>query len=84
MSTEPFEPSVELKQALRDISVPTLRRFINDEIATVAAGLHVHEGTRFDFLCECGTLTCSTRVSLSVREYNERAPRGPIVGHDDS
>jgi hypothetical protein len=57
-----------------------VRRYVNDEIATVAARLDPEHSARFAFLCECGTLACGAVVSLTLTEFAESAP-GSVVAH---
>ena len=57
------------------------RRLANDEIARVGSSLDdLDEGHQFEFLCECGDLSCSEFVRMTVAEYRASSP-GSIVGH---
>ena len=59
----------------------SVRRFANDEIARVGSSLDdLDEGHRFEFLCECGDLSCTRLVRMTVAEYRASAP-GSVVGH---
>ena len=59
----------------------SVRRFANDEIARVGRTLDdLDEGHRFEFLCECGDLSCGHFVRMTVAEYRATSP-GSVVGH---
>ena len=59
----------------------SVRRFANEEIARVRSSLDdLNEGHRFEFLCECGDLSCSEFVRMTVAEYRTSSP-GSVVGH---
>lgn len=58
----------------------SVRRLVNDQIADVASRLACPETEEFEFLCECGTLSCEGRVSMTLTEYRTLAP-GSVVGH---
>ena len=59
----------------------SVRRFANDEIARVGSSLDdLDEGHRFEFLCECGDLSCAQFVRMTVAEYHGSTP-GSVVGH---
>jgi hypothetical protein len=56
-------------------AVVALRRFVNDEIAVTARRFTVGpEPESFEFLCECGALSCERRVSMTLAEYATTAP----------
>ncbi|HEU5245442.1 MAG TPA: hypothetical protein VFU33_13680 [Gaiellaceae bacterium] len=58
----------------------SVRRSANDEIARVGSTLDdLDEGHRFEFLCECGDLSCTEFVRLTVEEYQALAP-GFVLG----
>jgi hypothetical protein len=57
-----------------------VRRYVNDEIARVAARLDPEHSARFACLCECGTLACRAVVSLTLAEFAASAP-GSVVSH---
>jgi hypothetical protein len=59
----------------------SVRRFANDEIARVGSSLDdLGEGHRFEFLCECGDLSCSQFAKMTVAEYRASSP-GSVVAH---
>lgn len=60
--------------------VVAVRRLVNDEIAQLAGRLLDSEG-EFEFMCECGGLSCVDRVSMTLVEYRTTAP-GSVVAHD--
>jgi hypothetical protein len=37
--------------------------------------------TVFQFLCECGDLTCRTLVKMTLADYRASTP-GSVAGHD--
>ncbi|HEU5363380.1 MAG TPA: hypothetical protein VFU56_08540 [Gaiellaceae bacterium] len=55
-----------------------IRRYVNDEIARTAIRFDLDDGGRFEFLCECGDLSCNRRVKLTLPEYRASEP-GSIV-----
>ena len=57
-----------------------VRRYVNDEIARVAAPLDPEHSAEFTFLCECGTLACRAVVRLTLAEFAESAA-GSVVAH---
>lgn len=57
-----------------------VRRYVNDEIARVAARLDPEHSAQFAFLCECGTLACRAVVTLTLAEFGESAA-GSVVAH---
>ena len=57
-----------------------VRRYVNDEIARVAARLDPEHSAQFAFLCECGSLACRAVVTLTLAEFAESAT-GSVVGH---
>lgn len=62
----------------------SVRRFANEEIARVGSSLDDLEwGDQFEFLCECGDLSCSHFVRLTVTEYRALSP-GFVLGHSVS
>ena len=59
----------------------SVRRFANNEIARVGSTLDdLDERHRFEFLCECGDLSCGQFVRMTVAEYRASLP-GTVVGH---
>ena len=59
----------------------SVRRFANNEIARVGSTLDdLDEGHQFEFLCECGDLSCGQFVRMTVAEYRAAAPDS-VVGH---
>jgi hypothetical protein len=59
----------------------SVRRFANDEIARVGSSLdNLDEGHQFEFLCECGDLSCSQFARMTIAEYRASSP-GSVVGH---
>ena len=57
----------------------SVRRFVNDEIARVAARWG-DEGTEFEFICECGDLSCRVFLQLTLADYHARSP-GSVIAH---
>lgn len=64
----------------RDAAV-SVRRFVNEEIAQVANGFDADEGNLFEFVCECGDLSCDCYVDMTVAAYRSCAP-GSVVAHE--
>lgn len=59
----------------------SVRRFANDEIARVGSGLDdLDEGHQFEFLCECGDLSCNQFAKMTVAQYRALPP-GHVVAH---
>ena len=59
----------------------SVRRFANDEIARVGGSLDdLPGGHQFEFLCECGDLSCNRFARMTAAEYRASAP-GSVVGH---
>lgn len=59
----------------------SVRRFANDEIARVGRSLDdLDEAHPFEFLCECGDLSCSEFARMTLAEYRASSP-GSVVGH---
>ena len=58
----------------------SIRRFANEEVARVGSRLDADEGNQFEFLCECGDLSCNRLVRLTIAEYRALPP-GSVVGH---
>lgn len=59
----------------------SVRRFANDEIARVGSSLDDPEQRhQFEFLCECGDLSCREFVRLTRAEYRALSP-GFVLGH---
>lgn len=58
----------------------SVRRFVNDEIAETAARFDAGDGSVFEFVCECGDLSCNGLVELTLSEYAASSP-GSVVGH---
>jgi hypothetical protein len=56
-----------------------IRRYVNDEIAERASGFGPGS-SQFEFVCECGDLSCTARVRATLAEYRA-SERGSIVGH---
>jgi hypothetical protein len=54
---------------------------VNDQIAETARRFDVGEGDQFEFVCECGRLSCDGRVKMTLAEYARTAP-GSVVSHD--
>ncbi len=59
----------------------SVRRFVNEEIAQVANGFDADEGNLFEFVCECGDLSCNCYVDMTVAAYRGCAP-GSVVAHE--
>jgi hypothetical protein len=76
MSTTAYSPN---RESGTDAAI-AVRRFVNDEIARVAADFDRIDGSVFDFLCECGDLACRQDVQMTLAEYRfSRA--GSVVRH---
>lgn len=58
----------------------SVRRLVNDEIARIASRLAHPETDTFEFVCECGTLSCEKRVAMTLPEYRGLAP-GSVIAH---
>ena len=58
----------------------SVRRLANDSVAEVAARFDQDEGGVYQFLCECGDLTCLRVVEMTLADYRTRKP-GSVVGH---
>jgi hypothetical protein len=58
----------------------SIRRYVNDEIADTAFRFGANDGSRFEFVCECGELSCKAVVTMTLAEYRLRGP-GSVVGH---
>lgn len=58
-----------------------IRRYVNDEIARMAPTFQASIGNGYEFLCECGDLTCRGIVEMTLAEYRKTKP-GSVVGHD--
>jgi hypothetical protein len=56
----------------------SVRRFVNDEIA--AGRLDTNDGDEFEFLCECGDLSCDLRITRTLSDFSNSEP-GSVVGH---
>lgn len=60
----------------------SVRRFANEQIARVGRSLDdLDEGHRFEFLCECGDLSCGQLVRMTIEEYRAASSPGSVVGH---
>ena len=57
-----------------------VRRFVNEQIAQVANDFDADEGNLFEFVCECGDLSCDCYVDMTVAAYRGCAP-GSVVAH---
>jgi hypothetical protein len=55
-----------------------VRRLVNDEIAAVAR--RFDEGAYYEFVCECGDLSCDRAVPLRLADFFE-SPPGSVVTH---
>ena len=60
-------------------SAVSVRRFVNDEIASVAARWGDQE-TEFEFICECGDLSCRVFLKMTLADYHESTP-GSVIAH---
>jgi hypothetical protein len=64
--------------------VPAFYRYVNERIAAICRRLG--EGA-LEILCECGTPSCTERVSLSATEYERVRSRAThfavLRGHED-
>jgi len=60
-----------------------IRRFANDKIAEAAASFLPNDGTWFEFLCECGDLSCRALVQMTLGEYQASSP-GSVSAHKDT
>ena len=58
----------------------SLRRHVNDEVARTAERYKITEGDRFQFVCECGDLTCRQLVTLTLTGY-AASPPGSVLAH---
>ena len=58
----------------------SIRRVVNDEILQVATPLDDGAAV-FEFLCECGDLSCRGLVAMTLADYRATSP-GSIVSHD--
>ena len=66
-----------------DVELPDLLAEVNARISEYAAGADVG-GVTWEFICECGTVQCQERISLSLAAYEElRRTDTPILaeGH---
>jgi hypothetical protein len=61
-------------------TVVSLHRCANDEIAVAAARFDGNDGSKFEFVCECGELSCRGLVEMTLAAYRASAP-GSVVGH---
>jgi hypothetical protein len=57
-----------------------IRRFVNDEIAETASRFGGDDASEYQFVCECGELSCQGRVVMTLRQYRLSEP-GSVVGH---
>lgn len=57
-----------------------VRRYVNNEIARVGRGFDASESHKFEFLCECGRLSCRAAVKMTLADYGKRAP-GSVIAH---
>lgn len=62
------------------VAAVAIRRLVNDEIADVGSRLTGSKTELFEFVCECGDLTCNGRVDLTLAAYRDSAP-GSVVSH---
>jgi hypothetical protein len=58
----------------------SIRRLVNDEIADLASTLASAEADQFEFVCECGNLSCPGRVEMTLAQYRA-SPPGSILSH---
>jgi hypothetical protein len=75
----PATSHAQSESSHRDAAV-RIRRYVNDEIAERASGFRGQGSSRFEFVCECGDLSCTARVEATLAEYRA-SERGSIVGH---
>lgn len=59
----------------------SIRRIVNDSVAEVAERLDDEGGSVFEFICECGDLSCGGRVKMTLADYSTHEP-GSVVAHD--
>lgn len=65
---------------IRPTQTVNVQRFVNDEIARTARRLGARLSSRFEFVCECGDLSCRDVVPMALARYGASAP-GSIVAH---
>jgi hypothetical protein len=58
----------------------SIRRYVNEEIARTAGRIAADENGEFEFLCECGDLSCERRVRMALAAYRSSEP-GSVVAH---
>jgi hypothetical protein len=57
----------------------SIRRFVNDEVARVGSRFDWN-GREYEFVCECGDLSCDGSVKMTLSDYRASRP-GSVVGH---
>jgi hypothetical protein len=58
----------------------SVRRSVNDEIAVRAFCFNGNDGSEFEFGCECGDLSCTDHLRMTLAEYHASEP-GSVVSH---
>jgi hypothetical protein len=57
-----------------------VRRLVNDEIQRIAARFVDGGDSTFEFLCECGDLSCRSAVQLTLAQYST-STAGAVRAH---
>jgi hypothetical protein len=60
-----------------------VRRYVNESLSRTAREAGASGLEPFDFVCECGHLSCTTVVRMPLASFDESSPPGAIVGHGE-
>ncbi len=59
-----------------------VRRYVNESLSRTARQAGGSGIEQCDFVCECGSLSCTEVVRMPPSSFDESSPPGSIVGHD--
>lgn len=57
-----------------------MRRFVNSRIAEAAGRFDLDQEGEYEFVCECGDLSCAGRVKMKLARYRHSQP-GSVLAH---
>jgi hypothetical protein len=60
-----------------------VRRYVNESVSRTAREAGANELEPCDFVCECGSLSCTEVVRMPLASFDESSPPGSISGHGD-